>query len=57
MLRFCRETVTKNMIFEKTFTIFHARDVTLQQQYTEKNFTKLFEVISCLLVDKQNMNY
>ena len=54
VLRLCGETVTENMMLEKTFTTFHARDVLLHQQYREKNFTKFSELISCLLVAEQN---
>ena len=46
--------MTKSITLEKTFTIFHARDAILQQQYREKNFMKFFELISCLFVVEQN---
>ena len=46
--------VIDNMMLEKIFTTFHARDVILQQQYRVKNFTNFSELISCLLVEKQN---
>jgi len=36
------------------YTIFHASNVLLQQQYRECNFTRYFELISCLLVAEQN---
>ncbi|XP_028801225.1 uncharacterized protein LOC114756444 [Neltuma alba] len=41
-------------MLEKTFSTFHASNVLLQQQYREKGFKKYFELISCLLVAKQN---
>ncbi|RDX63571.1 hypothetical protein CR513_57989, partial [Mucuna pruriens] len=46
-LKLCGE----NIINEN---IFHASNVLLQQQYIEKGFKKYFELISCLLVAKQN---
>jgi len=36
------------------YTIFHASNVLLQQQYQERNFTRYSELISCLLVAEQN---
>jgi hypothetical protein len=36
------------------YTIFHASNVLLQQQYRECNFTRYSELISCLLVAEQN---
>ena len=50
----CGENVTKEDTLEKTFTTFHASNVLLQQQYRERGFKKYFELISCLLVAKQN---
>ena len=41
-------------MLEKTFTMFHASNVLLQQQYGERRFTKYLELISYLLVVKQN---
>ena len=39
---------------EKMFTTFHGSNVLLQQHYRERKFTKYLELISCLLVVKQN---
>ena len=39
-------------MLQKTFTTFHVSNV--QQQYRERRFTKYSELISCLLVAKQN---
>ena len=39
---------------KKTFTIFHASNVLLQQQYRERRFTKYSELIACLLVAEKN---
>jgi len=36
------------------YIIFHASNVLLQQQYRERNFTRYYELISCLLVAEQN---
>jgi len=36
------------------YTIFHASNVLLQQQYRERNFTRYSELISCFIVAEQN---
>ena len=46
--------ITEKNMLEKTFTTFHALNVLLQQQYRKHRFTKYSELISCLLVAKQN---
>ncbi|CAL9019213.1 unnamed protein product, partial [Prunus brigantina] len=53
-LRLCGDTITDEDMLEKTFTNFHASNMLLQQQYREKGFTKYFQLISCLLIAKQN---
>ena len=53
-VKLCGEKVTEENILEKTFMTFHASNVPLQQQYRERRFTKYSELISCLLVAKQN---
>ena len=53
-LKLCGEKVTEEDMLEKTFTTFHALNVLLQQQYREPRFKKYSELISCLLVAKQN---
>ncbi|KAH1073561.1 hypothetical protein J1N35_025889 [Gossypium stocksii] len=53
-LKLCGENIIDNDLLEKTFSTFHATNVLLQQQYHEKDFKKYFELISCLLVAKQN---
>ncbi|XP_026436612.1 uncharacterized protein LOC113334611 [Papaver somniferum] len=53
-LKLCGENVTYEQLLEKTFTTFHASSVVLQQQYRERRFKKYSELISCLLVAKQN---
>ena len=46
--------ITEEDMLEKTFTMFHASNVLLQQQYRERRFTKYSELISCVLVVEQN---
>ena len=41
-------------MLEKTFTMFHASNVLLQQQYRERRFIKYSKLISYLLVAEQN---
>ncbi|KAK1407624.1 hypothetical protein QVD17_39244 [Tagetes erecta] len=50
----CGENITDKEMLEKTFSTFHASNLLLQQQYREKGFKKYSELISCLLVAKQN---
>ena len=45
-LKLCGEKITEKDMLEKTFTMFHASNVLLQQQYREHRFTKYFELIS-----------
>ena len=49
--------ITKEDMLEETFTMFHASNVLLQQQYREHRFTKYSELISCLLVVEQNNEF
>ena len=53
-LKLCGENITEEDMLEKTFTTFHASNVLLQQQYRERRFTEYSQLISCLLVAKQN---
>lgn len=53
-LRLCGDTVTEEDMLEKIFTTFHASNMLLQQQYRERKFEKYSQLISCLLVTKQN---
>ncbi|XP_012856983.1 PREDICTED: uncharacterized protein LOC105976250 [Erythranthe guttata] len=53
-LRLCGDDVTGQDMLEKTFTIFHASNMLLQQQYRERGFTKYSQLISCLIVAEQN---
>ena len=53
-LQLCGEKIIDEDMLEKTFSTFHASNVLPQQQYREKGFRKLYELISCLLVAEQN---
>ena len=53
-LRFCEQTITDEDMLEKTYSTFHASNVTLQQQYRLRGFTRYSELISCLLVAEKN---
>lgn len=53
-LKFCGVTITEADMLEKTFSTFHASNVTLQQQYRVQNFRKYSELINCLLVAEKN---
>ncbi|GKC02942.1 hypothetical protein Tco_0994552 [Tanacetum coccineum] len=46
--------ITDEEMLEKTFSTFHASNLLLQQQYRERGFKKYCDLISCLLVAKQN---
>ena len=49
-----RKKITDEDLLEKTVTTFHSSNMLLQQQYGERRFTKYSELISCLLIAKQN---
>ena len=53
-LKLCGENITEEDMLEKTFTMFQASNVLLQQQYQECRFTEYSQLISCLLVAEQN---
>ncbi|TMW82259.1 hypothetical protein EJD97_006399 [Solanum chilense] len=53
-LKLHEETIKDEDMLEKTLTTFHASNVILQQQYSEKGFQKYSELISCLLVAEQH---
>ncbi|KAI3685019.1 hypothetical protein L6452_34250 [Arctium lappa] len=53
-LRFCGQSVTDADMLEKTYSTFHASNITLQQQYRMQKFTRYSELNSCLLVAEQN---
>ena len=41
-------------MLKKIVYTFHVSNIVLQQQYKERNFKRYSELISCLLVAKQN---
>jgi hypothetical protein len=53
-LELCGDPVTQRDMIEKTLSTFHASNVLLQQQYRERNFTRVSELISVLLVAEAN---
>nr|XP_028955008.1 uncharacterized protein LOC114823738 [Malus domestica] len=50
----CGETITEEDMLEKIFSIFHASNILLQQQYRERDFIQYNQLISVLLVAEQN---
>jgi hypothetical protein len=53
-LKLCGEKINDEDMLEKIFFTFHDSNLLLQQQYRECSFKKYSELISCLLVAKQN---
>ncbi|XP_076892824.1 uncharacterized protein LOC143544657 [Bidens hawaiensis] len=53
-LRFCGQTVTEEDMLEKTFSILHASNINLQQQYRLQNFKSYSDLNSFLLVAEKN---
>ncbi|XP_008358127.3 uncharacterized protein [Malus domestica] len=53
-MKLCGDTITEEMLLEKTFSIFHASNVLLQQQYRARGFTEYNQLIYVLLVAEQN---
>lgn len=49
-----RENIGDADLLAKTFSTFHAKDLLLQQQYRTKGFARYSDLLSCLLVAKQN---
>ncbi|GKA60776.1 hypothetical protein Tco_0760183 [Tanacetum coccineum] len=49
-----KQKITDEEMLEKTFSIFHASNLLLQQQYHERGFRKYCDLISCLLVAEKN---
>ena len=54
-LKLCGDTANDNDMIEKTFSIFHASNVLLQQQYQEKGFKKYTELGSHILMAENIM--
>jgi len=53
-LKFCGEDITDEEMLEKTYSTFHASNITLQQKYRLCDFKKYPELISSLLVAEKN---
>jgi hypothetical protein len=53
-LKLYGDNITDDDMLKKTFSIFHALNMLLQQQYREQGFKKYSELISCLLMAEQN---
>ncbi|KAI3497286.1 hypothetical protein L1887_39786 [Cichorium endivia] len=53
-LKYCGHEVTNEDMLEKTYSAFHASNITLQQQYRLQRFTKYSKLNTCLLVAEQN---
>ncbi|XP_070672590.1 uncharacterized protein [Malus domestica] len=53
-MKLCGDTITEDMLLEKTFSTFHASNMLLQQQYRARGFTEYNQLISVLLVAEQN---
>ncbi|KAM2188561.1 hypothetical protein ACFX1R_032089 [Malus domestica] len=53
-MKLCGDTITEEMLLEKTYSTFHANNVLLQQQYRARGYTEYNQLISVLLVDEQN---
>ncbi|GJV49943.1 hypothetical protein Tco_1440155 [Tanacetum coccineum] len=53
-LKLCGQSVTDADMLEKTYSTFHASNMTLQQQYRLQNFTRYSELNAYLLVAEQN---
>ncbi|KAM0982076.1 hypothetical protein ACFX2A_015346 [Malus domestica] len=53
-MKLCEDTITEEDLLEKTFSTFHASNVLIHQQYRVRGFTEYNQLISVLLVAKQN---
>ncbi|XP_070676310.1 uncharacterized protein [Malus domestica] len=53
-MKLCGDTITEEDLLEKIFSIFHAFDMLLQQQYRVRGFTEYNQLISVLLVPRYN---
>ncbi|CAN6703958.1 unnamed protein product [Malus baccata var. baccata] len=53
-IKLCGDTITEEMLLEKTFSIFHASNVLLQRQYRARGFIEYNQLISVLMVAEQN---
>ena len=55
-LKFCGVNITDEKMLEKTYSTFHASNITLQQ-YRLRSFKKYSELISSLLVAEKNNEF
>ncbi|KAL7598632.1 hypothetical protein Lser_V15G25464 [Lactuca serriola] len=53
-LKYYGKEVTDDDMLEKTYSAFHATNITLMQQYRMQKFTRYSELNACLLVAEQN---
>ncbi|KAL7586667.1 hypothetical protein Lser_V15G36150 [Lactuca serriola] len=53
-LKCCGQEVSDEDTLEKTYSTFHATNITLNQQYQLQKFTKYSELNACLFVAEQN---
>ncbi|XP_070665140.1 uncharacterized protein [Malus domestica] len=53
-MKLCEDTITEEILLEKTYSTFHANNVLLQQQYRARGYTEYNQLISVLLVAEQN---
>ncbi|XP_050142144.1 uncharacterized protein LOC126618088 [Malus sylvestris] len=53
-MKLCGDTITEEILLEKTFSTFHASNMVLQQQYRARGFTENNQLISVLPVAEQN---
>ncbi|XP_070668830.1 uncharacterized protein [Malus domestica] len=53
-MKLCGDTITEEMLLEKTLSTFHASNMLMQQQYKARGFTEYNQLISVLLVAEQN---
>ncbi|XP_070677958.1 uncharacterized protein [Malus domestica] len=53
-MKLCGDTITDEILLEKTYGTFHANNVLLQQQYRARGYTEYNQLISVLLVAEQN---
>ncbi|XP_048424651.1 uncharacterized protein LOC125470150 [Pyrus x bretschneideri] len=53
-VKLCGDTIIEEDMLEKIFSIFHASNVLLQQQYRARGYTEYNQLISVLLVVEQN---
>ena len=53
-LKFCGMDITDEEMLDKTYSIFHVSNITLQQQYRLHDSNKYFELILSLLIAEKN---